>query len=95
MEKKFEKLRSENMVKNFWNLRKRTQASTESKSETDNTFEYENEKYIKSSPPNGDSNARPMDTSPKSEENIIHSPPLNARQMETSSLERKPDGNFI
>ncbi|CAG8679922.1 2370_t:CDS:2 [Rhizophagus irregularis] len=110
METKFEKLRSENMVKNFWNLRKRTQASTESKSETDNsrkrkrspklkeksekqqkkvcheltTFEYENEKYIKSSPPNGDSNARPMDTSPKSEENIIHSPPLNAISMETS-----------
>jgi hypothetical protein len=48
------------------------------------TFEYENENYIKSSPPNGDSNARPMDTSPKSEENIIHLPPLNARPMETS-----------
>ncbi|CAB5186289.1 unnamed protein product [Rhizophagus irregularis] len=102
METKFEKLRSENMVKNFWNLRKRTQASTESKSETDNSrkrkrspkLKEKSEKQQKkvchelttfeSSPPNGDSNARPMDTSPKSEENIIHSPPLNARQMETS-----------
>ncbi|PKC58068.1 hypothetical protein RhiirA1_428042, partial [Rhizophagus irregularis] len=102
MEKKFEKLRSENMVKNFWNLRKRTQESTKSKAENESSrkrkrspkLKAKNEKQQKKvchelttfefSPPNGDSNTRPMDTLPKSEENIIHLPLLNARPLEIS-----------
>ncbi|CAB4408400.1 unnamed protein product [Rhizophagus irregularis] len=78
MEKKFEKLRSENM-----NSRKR-KGSPKLKEKNEKQQKNENEKYIKFSPPNGDSNARPMDTSPKSEENIIHLPLLNARPMEIS-----------
>ncbi|CAB4381907.1 unnamed protein product [Rhizophagus irregularis] len=77
METKFKKLRSESMVKNFWYLRKRTQEISKSKSETENSRKRKGS-------PNGDSNAILMDTSPKSEENIIHLPPLNARPMETS-----------
>ncbi|CAB4383685.1 unnamed protein product [Rhizophagus irregularis] len=102
MKTEFEKLRSENMVKNFWNLRKRTQESTKSKAENENSrkrkrspkLKAKNEKQQKKvchelttfefSPPNGDSNTRPMDTLPKSEENIIHLPLLNARPLEIS-----------
>ncbi|CAB4408100.1 unnamed protein product [Rhizophagus irregularis] len=84
MEKKFEKLRSENMVKNCWYLSRKRSPKLKAKNEKQQkkvcheltTFEF--------SPPNGDSNARPMDTLPKSEESIIHLPLLNARPLEIS-----------
>ncbi|CAB4431247.1 unnamed protein product [Rhizophagus irregularis] len=100
METKFKKLRSENIVKNFWYLRKSTPESTKSKAENKYSrkrspklkakIEKQQKKVchglttFESSPPNGDSNAKPMDTLPKSEENIIHLPLLNARPMEIS-----------
>ncbi|CAB5392143.1 unnamed protein product [Rhizophagus irregularis] len=79
MKTKFKKLRSENKVKNFWSIRKRIQEISKSKSETENSRKRKGS-------PNGDSNAILMDTSPKSEENIIHLPPLNARPLETSFI---------
>ncbi|CAG8684562.1 672_t:CDS:2 [Rhizophagus irregularis] len=79
MKTKFKKLRSENKVKNFWSIRKRIQEISKAKSETENSRKRKGS-------PNGDSNAILMDTSPKSEENIIHLPPLNARPLETSFI---------
>ncbi|PKC59483.1 hypothetical protein RhiirA1_540454 [Rhizophagus irregularis] len=79
MKTKFKKLRSENKVKNLRSIRKRIQEISKSKSETENSRKRKGS-------PNGDSNAILMDTSPKSEENIIHLPPLNARPLETSFI---------
>jgi hypothetical protein len=109
MNHQFGKLRSESVVKNFWNLRKRSQ---ENKSKTENensrkrkrcskskekdeqqhkkicpefiTFEYKNEKYIKSSSPNGGLNASPMKKLFKNEKKNPSSP-LNQNPIEILS----------